>query len=88
MIDKKQLAELLRRYQKAQESRKDEPRGDFEKFRATQLFCPKCKDAVPVREKLLLVLPDGDLYEYLCVQCGSSVGEKKDKGAKNVQVIV
>jgi len=31
---------------------------------------------MPVRERLLLVLPDGDLYEYICEGCGGSVGSK------------
>jgi hypothetical protein len=30
-----------------------------------------------VRERLLLVLPDGELYEYLCAACGASVGKRK-----------
>jgi hypothetical protein len=30
-----------------------------------------------VRERLLLVLPDGELNEYLCADCGSSVGSRK-----------
>jgi hypothetical protein len=30
-----------------------------------------------VRERLLLVLPDGELNEYLCGDCGSSVGTRK-----------
>jgi len=34
---------------------------------------------MPVRERLLLVLPDGYLYEYLCVNCGEVVGDKKTK---------
>ena len=37
---------------------------------------------MPVRERLLLVLPDGDLYDYLCQGCGSSVGSKTEKAAK------
>jgi hypothetical protein len=32
---------------------------------------------MPVRERLLLVLPDKDLYEYLCTGCGSSLGERE-----------
>jgi hypothetical protein len=28
----------------------------FEEFDASQLYCPKCKRAVPVRKRLLLVL--------------------------------
>ena len=31
---------------------------------------------MPVRERLLLVLPDKDLYEYLCTGCGGSLGER------------
>jgi len=34
-----------------------------------------------VRERLLLVLPDGELYEYLCTCCGESVGKRKLTGA-------
>jgi len=54
-----------------------EPAGDFEEFQASALFCGRCKTARPVRERLLLVLPDGELYEYLCSACGSSVGTRK-----------
>ena len=36
--------------------------------------CPKCKRAVPVRKRLLLILPEGDKYEYLCPDCGSTCG--------------
>lgn len=50
----------------------------FKQFNATQLYCAKCKTAVPVRERLLLVLPSGDLIEYLCVYCGSTVGKKTE----------
>ena len=32
---------------------------------------------MPVKERLLLILPDGYLYEYICVGCGNSVGDKK-----------
>ena len=32
---------------------------------------------MPVRERLLLVLPDKDLYEYLCTGCGDSLGERE-----------
>jgi len=30
-----------------------------------------------VRERLLLVLPDGELHEYLCARCGTSAGTRK-----------
>jgi len=48
----------------------------FSDFDATELFCPQCKKAVPVRKKLLLILPQGEKYDYRCVFCGSSVGDK------------
>jgi predicted SprT family Zn-dependent metalloprotease len=51
----------------------------FEEFEATALYCPKCKQAMPVGKRLLLVLADGELWEYLCQQCGTSLGTKKVK---------
>jgi hypothetical protein len=59
----------------------------FEEFDATQLYCPKCQQAVSVRKRLLLVLPEGDKYEYLCAFCSSSVGTKIDRHEKPVTVI-
>ena len=58
-----------------------EPTGAnaYKEFDATELYCPKCKQAVPVRKRLLLVLPEGDKYEYLCTYCSESVGTKIDK---------
>jgi len=50
----------------------------FDEFEATELYCPNCSRAVPVNKFLLLVLPDGDRYEYRCRFCGVKVGEKKD----------
>ena len=60
---------------------------DYEDFDATQLFCPKCKQAVPVRKRLLLVLPEGDKYEYLCVYCAETVGTKIDRDKKPLSII-
>ncbi len=48
----------------------------FEEFDATQLYCPRCREAVPVKKRLLLVLPEGEKYEYLCAYCFESVGTK------------
>jgi hypothetical protein len=62
--------------------------AQYKDFTASQLFCPKCRQATPVRERLLLVLPDGDLYEYVCAYCGTSLGEKRVKQApQQVQLI-
>ena len=49
----------------------------FESFKASRLYCRKCAKSMPVREHLLLVLPDKDLYEYLCTGCGASLGERE-----------
>jgi hypothetical protein len=48
----------------------------FDSFIASELYCPKCGVAQPVREKLLLVLPTGELYEYLCSRCATSLGKR------------
>lgn len=51
-------------------------REQYRDFDATELFCPKCRCAMPVRKRLLLVLANGDKYDYACVRCGTSVGDK------------
>jgi hypothetical protein len=51
--------------------------GDaFEQLEATLLLCPTCRVAVPVRKRLLLILPQGNKYEYLCSRCASICGDK------------
>ncbi len=60
----------------------------FDKFKATELYCPKCKRSMPVRERLLLVLPEGDKYEYLCAYCGTSVGDRIVKGEQQPIIII
>src|SRR5206468_12365022 len=49
----------------------------FENFTASSLYCEKCKTAMPVRERLLLILPDREIFDYLCTGCGSSVGQRE-----------
>jgi hypothetical protein len=49
----------------------------FESFTASSLYCEKCKAAMPVRERLLLILPDKEVYDYLCTGCASSVGSRE-----------
>ena len=58
-------------------------RETYKDFNATELFCPNCRRAVPVRKRLLLILSNGDKYDYSCVFCGTSVGDKtvSQKGA-------
>ena len=60
----------------------------YKEFDATELYCPRCKQAVQVRKRLLLVLPEGDKYEYLCAFCSATVGTKMDRQAKQVSLIV
>lgn len=53
-------------------------RSSFDQFQASELFCPTCKAARPVREHLLLVLPTGNKYEYRCAVCATPVGARDD----------
>jgi hypothetical protein len=53
------------------------PQQQFENFTASSLYCEKCKTAMPVRERLLLVLPEKEIYDYLCTGCASSVGQRE-----------
>jgi hypothetical protein len=39
---------------------------------------------MPVRERLLLVLPDREIYDYLCTECGSSVGRREITAAEKL----
>jgi len=51
--------------------------NQFENFTASTLYCDKCKATMPVRERLLLILPDKELYDYLCTGCASSGGSRE-----------
>ncbi len=53
-------------------------RPDFDQLEVSELFCPTCRTARPVRRHLLLVLPTGNTYEYRCAVCATSVGRKDD----------
>jgi DNA-directed RNA polymerase subunit RPC12/RpoP len=53
----------------------------FREFEAQSLFCARCRRAVAVRKKLLLVLPTGNQYDYICQECGTAVGGKVDRDA-------
>lgn len=52
----------------------------FGEFTASELYCPKCKVSQPVRERLLLVLPTGELHEFLCSRCATSLGKRTVTG--------
>jgi hypothetical protein len=68
-------------------SERKEGSGVFKEFDATQLYCPKCKAAMPVKKRLLLILPEGDKYEYKCAYCAESLGTKMDRQQKPVAII-
>lgn len=59
----------------------------YKDFDATELYCPKCKQSVPVRKRLLLVLPEGDKYEYFCAYCSETVGTKIDRQQNPLTII-
>ena len=59
--------------------------GQFESLRASSLYCRRCGQAMPVRERLLLVLPDKEIYDYLCTGCADSVGQREISAGELVQ---
>ncbi len=61
--------------------------SQFKSLRASSLYCSKCKQAMPVRERLLLVLPDKEIYDYLCTGCASSVGQREVTNAEKITAV-
>lgn len=55
----------------------------FDSLEVSELFCPRCGRATPVRQHLLLVLPTGNRYEYRCSRCSTPVGEKMDESSQD-----
>lgn len=68
-------------------SRPPAAQPQFKSLRASSLYCQKCKDAKPVRERLLLVLPDKEIYDYLCTECASSVGQREVTAAEKLMAV-
>ena len=60
----------------------------FETFEAAELFCPRCRQAQPVRKYLLLVLPSGNKYDYRCAVCATSVGSKTDNDNRDFSLLL
>ena len=50
--------------------------AQFQQLNATHLYCSTCRQSMPTRERLLLTLPDGELYGYTCATCGADVGTR------------
>ncbi len=63
-------------------------REQYRDFDATELFCPHCRRAVPVRKRLLLVLSAGEKYDYTCVYCGTSVGDKMVSERDDLKIVL
>ncbi len=42
--------------------------SQFENFTASSLYCDKCKATMPVRERLLLVLPEKMMAQAIAAQ--------------------
>jgi len=61
-------------------------RQAYDEFDATEIYCPRCGRAVPVRKRLLLVLSEGDKYDYTCTFCGTSLGDKMDRKKDNLRI--
>jgi uncharacterized Zn finger protein len=60
----------------------------YRDFDATELYCPKCGRSVPVRKRLLLILSEGEKYDYSCVYCGTSVGDKLVKANSDSRILI
>lgn len=45
----------------------------FSDFKAAELFCPKCNESLPVREKRLAEARE-EAIELRCARCGTLVG--------------
>jgi transposase-like protein len=60
----------------------------FEQLEASLLLCPQCRQAMPVRKKLLLILTEGNKFEYVCTKCGSTCGDKIEVDEKKPRLLM
>ena len=60
----------------------------YQGFEATELYCPRCRTATPVRRRLLLVLPEGEKYDYVCTRCGTSLASQMDKDPNRGRILI
>jgi hypothetical protein len=58
------------------------PPEAYGSLEASLLFCPRCRQAMPVRKRLLLVLLDGEKHEYVCQQCGTPCASKLEPAGR------
>ncbi len=64
------------------------PQPSFTQLEASLLFCPKCREAMPVRKQLLLILPEGNKFEYRCTTCASTCGEKIEQDDDKPRILM
>jgi hypothetical protein len=57
------------------------PPESFDQMEASLLYCPTCRRATPVRKRLLIVLAEGEKFDYVCTQCGTISGDKIERPA-------
>jgi hypothetical protein len=43
---------------------------------------------MPVRKQLLLILPEGNKFEYLCTTCSSLCGEKIEHDEQKPRILM
>ena len=67
---------MLEAQARGQQAEQQQP--SFQQITASELYCPNCKCSMPVREKMLLYVPGGELHDYLCQKCGASLGTRTD----------
>jgi hypothetical protein len=72
---------------RAPQGGRQRPPAQYDSFNASLLYCGTCKQATPTRQRLLLVLPSGNLYEYLCAHCGTSTGSKTEAAQAQTRLL-
>jgi len=56
--------------------RSRDQQDSYGSLEASLLYCPRCRQAMPVRKRLLLVLLEGEKHEYVCQKCGTPCADK------------
>ena len=59
----------------------------FETFTASEIHCPRCRQVRQVRERLLLIIPNGELHAYRCVVCGETLATREVKSPPKPLVV-
>lgn len=60
----------------------------FADLEVSEVYCPGCRRAVPVRRRLLLVLPEGDKIEYSCTVCAKPLASKVVPSKEQVRFVL